>query len=378
MRNILLNGKFIFEPYTGMGTYTLEYLRVLAPDIAHKTTLLCPDFCYAETDDISELKGLGYSVEVMTTPKYLPKSIRVRFWEYILLPIRLFQESFSIQYMSFYPHPMCIIGEQHRYGMVIHDAIPWIDPQYKKKLSSKMYNYLTYKTVAHSHVDLFTVSETSKQEIVQHLSLQKTLQVIKNGVSHLERVPLLSKEYLKEKWNIQGPFIFYAGGYDKRKNSRLIAELFAEIASEFPGIRLYFVGNAHYTSPLYDRPKEYEQLHDRIQILGFVTREELRALYHYAQGFVMLSTHEGCNINVGLALYEGCPVLMSDIPPHQELWAQWGDLVQLGDREKVKQAFRHFLRKTQQIQIQKGIPEKDKKAFQWEEECKKFLEYFQT
>jgi glycosyltransferase involved in cell wall biosynthesis len=66
--------------------------------------------------------------------------------------------------------------------------------------------------------------------------------------------------------------------------------------------------------------KEIESLASgSVKITGWIPREDLRALYSTALGFIYPSTFEGFGMPVLEAMAAGVPVACSDIPPLREI-----------------------------------------------------------
>ncbi|NVM87906.1 glycosyltransferase involved in cell wall biosynthesis [Variovorax sp. SG517] len=64
---------------------------------------------------------------------------------------------------------------------------------------------------------------------------------------------------------------------------------------------------------------------------GLVSREELLRLYQGATAFISLSTFEGFNLSAAEAATLGVPLLLSDIPVHRELFADYAFFVGADD-----------------------------------------------
>lgn len=69
------------------------------------------------------------------------------------------------------------------------------------------------------------------------------------------------------------------------------------------------------------------ELRSSISLRGLVEREVLADLYCGATAFVSMSSFEGFNLSAAEAATLGVPLLLSDIPVHQELFCDYACLV---------------------------------------------------
>jgi glycosyltransferase involved in cell wall biosynthesis len=77
---------------------------------------------------------------------------------------------------------------------------------------------------------------------------------------------------------------------------------------------------------------------ERVRFTGFVAKAELLDLYQRAAVMVSASRAEAFPLPPGEALAMSVPVVLSDIPPHRELYGRWARLVAPGDVAGLGQA----------------------------------------
>ena len=70
---------------------------------------------------------------------------------------------------------------------------------------------------------------------------------------------------------------------------------------------------------------------ESVRFTGFLTKAELLDLYRRAAVLVSASREEAFPLPPGEALAMAVPVVLSDIPPHRELYGRWARLVTPGD-----------------------------------------------
>lgn len=127
---------------------------------------------------------------------------------------------------------------------------------------------------------------------------------------------LLLKQTFKEsdgqktlrRFEIKNPYIFYIGNAHPHKNIEGLIAAFDELKKKYPDLSLVLSGADHY---FWERIKKENKVSGVI-FTGFVTDEELIALYKNAELFVMPSYEEGFGLPVLEAMALGCPVVASD------------------------------------------------------------------
>ena len=77
---------------------------------------------------------------------------------------------------------------------------------------------------------------------------------------------------------------------------------------------------------------------ESVRFTGFLTKAELLDLYRRAAVMVSASRSEAFPLPPGEALAMSVPVVLSDIPPHRELYGRWARLVTPGDVAGLGQA----------------------------------------
>ncbi len=112
---------------------------------------------------------------------------------------------------------------------------------------------------------------------------------------------------LPDQCRLEGrPFVAAPGGKDPRKNVPRLLQGFARILKEYPNLphRLVLIGNL----PPGGLPSD---LSDRVVALGWLSREQVRAVYRHADAFAFVSMTEGFGLPVLEAMACGCPVMTS-------------------------------------------------------------------
>ena len=107
--------------------------------------------------------------------------------------------------------------------------------------------------------------------------------------------------------------------------------------------RMAFVGTGALAPALAERVRA-QRLEDRVELTGLIPRDEVFVRCAQADLFVSASRGEGLPVAVIEAMASGCPVVLSDIPPHREVagGADFIPLVALGDAPGFAQELERF------------------------------------
>lgn len=359
---LIINAYFLAHPFSGQGVYTVQILSILLSEYKGPITLLAPDTKSAEEARAWQKRFPQLRIKTFGL-QFLPLRWRLLLAEYLWIPFILMLSS-SYTYFSPYAHPALFLPKKGKHLMTLHDAIFFTQEAYQMKWSRKLYNGLLSHTVKNPDLQLLSVSETSAKEIQEVLQPAHRPLVVHNGIDHLRAEKLLTRPELEKRFGITKNYIFYHGGYDKRKNVGYALEIYAALKKEYPDLQMILGGKALHNSSL------YEQVGSTPGVLqtGFISNAELRSLYHYASLFVSPSTEEGFNIPIGEALMEDTPVLTSNIPVHRELWEGHVTFMPLDNINSALQAAK--------IAIEQGRKPFSSHMFSWKNCCKKILEYF--
>jgi len=126
------------------------------------------------------------------------------------------------------------------------------------------------------------------------------------------------------------PFVFYVGGWEKRKNIPFLLRAFA--AAKETTIDLALAGQADETTrvALLELATALG-IGSQLRLLGRVSDEDLAALYAAALCFVYPSVDEGFGLQLCEAMAAGCPVLAANKTSLPEVLGTGGELFEVAD-----------------------------------------------
>jgi len=122
-----------------------------------------------------------------------------------------------------------------------------------------------------------------------------------------------------ERYQINYPFLLYAGNIRPQKNIPRMVEAFAVVRSElqdapqYRDLHLIIIGDTISKYPSVRHAVIQSRVEHCVRFLGFVPFDTLRAFYELATGFLFPSLYEGFGLPPLEAMAAGTPVLVSNV-----------------------------------------------------------------
>jgi len=141
----------------------------------------------------------------------------------------------------------------------------------------------------------------------------------------------------------EGFTVVSVGRLERVKDPMTMLDAFRRSLGDDVGSRMAFVGTGELANAVEARAGELG-LDDRVVLTGLLPRDEVFVRFADADLFVSTSLGEGLPVAVLEAMAAGCPVILSDIPPHREL-AEEADFIPLvipGDVEGFAAEIRRY------------------------------------
>lgn len=244
-------------------------------------------------------------------------------WEQLVLPF-ITRGQFLINLCNFAPlfktNQLC----------VIHDALVFRYPEsYSKK--TVFISKIFYKLIIRNSAQIATVSNFSKSEITTCMGKPKNEIIVlgnsaENFTHYRSDTSVLDKNSLQKDQYILCVFSQQNSFY---KNVDRFIRAIDSVRFKF-----VIVGNV-----------ELADLAENKNILniGFVSNEQLKALYENAYFFIMPSLYEGFGIPLLEAMGCGCPVVCSDIPVFKEVASAAAVYFDPQNEKSITEAIKHTI-----------------------------------
>ena len=147
-----------------------------------------------------------------------------------------------------------------------------------------------------------------------------------------------ARQRIMERYQIDYPYLLYAGNIRRHKNVPRLVEAFAvvrdQLAShpEYKSLRLVIIGDTISQYPAVRQAVMKSRVEHLVRFLGFVELETLRCFFESAAAFVFPSRYEGFGLPPLEAMACGTPVVTSNVSSLPEVV---GDAAVLVNPENV-------------------------------------------
>jgi glycosyltransferase involved in cell wall biosynthesis len=127
------------------------------------------------------------------------------------------------------------------------------------------------------------------------------------------------QERILERYQIQYPYLLYAGNIRRHKNIPRLVEAFAVVREQLSGhpaykdLRLVIIGDTISQFPAVRQAVIKSRVENVVRFLGFVPFDTLRCFYESAAAFVFPSRYEGFGLPPLEAMACGAPVIVSNV-----------------------------------------------------------------
>jgi len=127
------------------------------------------------------------------------------------------------------------------------------------------------------------------------------------------------QRHIMERYQIEYPFLLYAGNIRKHKNVPRLVEAFAVVREQlashplYKDLRLIIIGDTISQYPAVRQAVIKSRVEAEVRFLGFVPFDTLRCFYESAAAFVFPSRYEGFGLPPLEAMACGTPVVTSNV-----------------------------------------------------------------
>ena len=188
---------------------------------------------------------------------------------------------------------------------------------------------------------------------------------------------------IMERYQIDRPFLLYAGAIRHHKNIPRLVEAFAVLREQlaahpvYGDLRLVIIGDTISQYPAVRQAVLKSKMEHAVRFLGFVPFDTLRCFYESAAAFVFPSRHEGFGLPPLEAMACGTPVVTSNVSSLPEVAGDAAMLVNPGDVFDIARGIREVLtdEPLRAELIRRGRAQAAR--FSWERSAREVLEIYQ-
>jgi glycosyltransferase involved in cell wall biosynthesis len=232
--------------------------------------------------------------------------------------------------------------------VTIHDCIHLRFPQY---LPHQRLGYVYARTslwiATHRASRVLTVSETSKRDILKYFRVPASkIDVIYNAIDErLGEAPTAAETaQVRERYQLNDPFVLYAGNIKPHKNLERLIEAFNTLRrGGLENVKLLIIGDEISKYATLRRAVHRHKLHKHVRFFGFVSDKTLASLYRLASVFVFPSLYEGFGLPPLEAMAAGTPVITSNVSSLPEVVGDAAILIDPYEPDEIAAAMRRVL-----------------------------------
>jgi glycosyltransferase involved in cell wall biosynthesis len=208
------------------------------------------------------------------------------------------------------------------YVVTVHDLLDYMYRASNGSGLRRMLHLSFTRRVLHRASRIFAVSNFTKNDIQRLFGIPAAkIDVVYNAIDdrfRLGHATDADREFISERYQVNHPFILYAGRISPHKNVVRIIEAFSALKVEldkegkFEDLKLIIIGDDLSSHSDLRRTVIRSGVQNDVRFLGFVPIDVLRIFYDAAKVFVFPSLYEGFGLPPLEAMAHGTPVVTSN------------------------------------------------------------------
>lgn len=270
-----------------------------------------------------------------------------------------------------------------KYIITVHDMSPLSQQQYvDEKYSDKFLK--VFPNAVDKADKIVAVSEFIKKELINYKVAEKKIEVIYPGCSKLFS-PICTEKcraFVKDKYQVDGEYLLYAGSIHPRKNLHVLLKVFKEVLKYNNSLKLVIVGK-------YDAKREEYYLmlkrlirqlgiHHSVIFTGTVNYEYMSNFYSGCLATINLSEYDGFPITAIEAAACNSPVICSKTLAFEEALGHTAVFVDNKDINLIKDTVLDVINNKNYRTIIADAYSDQLKKYKWEDSVKKLVHIYES
>jgi glycosyltransferase involved in cell wall biosynthesis len=358
----------------GIGTYIRSLVHALGKiDRENRYTLI------SEPGDVRTLAGLP---ENFHTAAYTRRDSSEL--DHVAFPLYLRRLAPDLVHIPLNRVPLFMVKP---YVVTIHDMANLFFEEEHSKLRMQLRRYRFRRGLLRAN-RVIAVSEATRRDVqnlmgVPASRIRRVYNAPDPEFSARSAMPG-SEEQLRimERYQINYPFLLYAGNIRRHKNVPRLVEAFAVMRSElaehplYKDLRLVIIGDTISQYPAVRQAVIKSRVELLVRFLGFVPFDTLRCFYESAAAFVFPSRYEGFGLPPLEAMACGTPVVTSNVSSLPEVVGDAAVLVNPENVFDIARGIREVLLDDalRERLIRRGFEQAAR--FSWERTAREVLEIY--
>lgn len=353
-----INGKFTSQPVTGVQRVAYELTRAMQMRVAP-----------GDEPEVFVPPNVVEPGALLKRQRRFPW-LRGTLWEQITLPIA----ARGVTLLN-----LCNTNPlfKHDQIVMVHDMAVYDVPQgFSRRF--RLWYHICFGLLPRTHPIVLTVSTFSKTRICHHLKIDESrVEVVTPGADHLDRI-VADPSVLQRLELKKDAYCVVVGSLDPRKNLRGVLDAIARLG-HLSDVKFVIVGKKN--PRIFSSAGAEHPVHSRQVVwAGFVSDEELKALYQNAGCLVFPSLYEGFGLPPLEAMYCGCPVIASGRTSIPEACGDAAMYCEATSADDIAAKITLMMSDAELRQRYRGAGLLHAREFRWERAAQKVLEilYVQT
>jgi glycosyltransferase involved in cell wall biosynthesis len=251
--------------------------------------------------------------------------------------------------------------------LTIHDLIPWLFPDYHKKLNYWYLN-LAMPLFCRRATAIVAVSQATRQDIVAHFGIDpaKIHVVYEAAAPHFRPPDEADIERVRREHRLPGQYLLHLGTIEPRKNLVRLLDALLILRQKHPELRLVLVGSKGW---LYDdlfARIETDRLTDVVQPLGWVSDADLPAVIGGAALAVQPSLYEGFGLPILEYMACGQVVAASRSSSHPEVGGEAAAYFDPGSSQEMAAVIDRLLEDENEYRHRRQLGLVQAQQFSWQ------------
>lgn len=289
---IYINGRFLSRRMTGVDRFAYEIISAIDHLLDLKEYVETGEFCF----EILIPPNVEQSKQFRNISMRTVGQFGGQLWEQFTLPIES-KNGLLINLCNSAP----VFSQKQL--VVIHDVATARVPESYGAMFRAWYSVLMPMIYRRS-ASICTVSNFSTNELIELYGVRNNICVLPEGIDHIERVS--ADITILEKKQLNKPYVLAVSSVSPHKNFGIIIEAIEQMRDiDFDVV----IAGGQNPSVFSNTP---DALPESVKYVGYVSDEDLKALYENAICFIFPSYYEGYGLPPTEAMACGCPVLAAN------------------------------------------------------------------
>ncbi len=311
------------------------------------------------------------------------QSLESAFWNDLVLPYTLKRRGIEILHTPHFNIPRFL---RCKSVITIHDCVHILFPNYAPSKAAYDQARKTTRRAIRRSSHILAVSAATQRDLMRLFSVpEEKITVAYNAIDEsvvLSKGAAEQKQVL-ERYQIQDPFLLYAGNIKPHKNIARLIEAFSVLKSELKesevwrNLKLIIIGDELSKHQVLRRTVIRSGVQHDVRFFGFVPYDTLKVFYKSAEIFVFPSLYEGFGLPPLEAMANGTPVLTSNVSSLPEVVGDAAVLVNPENVFEICKELKHLLfdHNMRAELIAKGF--KQSRRYSWKDCAKVVLRTYQ-